>query len=271
METTQHGEFNEKSYGEVIENTVLLEGGGVRSLRFFAPKAARRTAPGQLVHIKCGAGTTLRRPFSIAGSDGGSLRVCYDVRGVGTEWMAALRPGDIVDFIGPLGRGYPLFEGRRALLAGGGTGIFSLLSLAARYGGSAKALLGFRSSSLVCSTADFESFGTEVAVATDDGSAGKCGLVTDLLREELAKGGCDLVYVCGPRPMMACAAGVAAEFGAECYVSMEERMGCGVGACMGCVCRTVNSDGTPSSKRICIDGPVFSSKEIVWQPDSGKA
>lgn len=248
---------------EIVENSVILENTGLRSMVLYAPDIARRVNPGQLVHIKCGDALVLRRPFSIAGADKETLRVCYDIRGKGTKWMAEQSVGTKMSLLGPLGNGYIVYENKKVLLVGGGTGIYSLLSLSAKYADNATVVLGFRNAGLINMISDFEKFGSHVSVITDDGSSGRKGFVTELVREELEKGSIDIVYTCGPTPMMANVVKITDEFNIECQVSMEERMGCGVGACQACVCKTMSINGE-EHKRVCIDGPVFNSKEIVW-------
>ena len=259
------GRENFMSNAEIVENSVILENTGLRNMVLYAPDIAKRVRPGQLAHVKCGDAVLLRRPFSIAGSDKETLRICYDIRGKGTKWMADQTVGTKVSVLGPLGNGYNVdnIADKKALLVGGGTGIYSLLSLSAKYGANAVTAIGFRNAGLINMVSDFEEFGSRVSVITDDGSSGRKGFVTDLVREELEKGGIDIVYMCGPIVMMANAVKIAEEFGVECQVSMEERMGCGVGACQACVCKVKSSDGG-DYKRVCIDGPVFDAKEILW-------
>lgn len=253
--------------GKIIINRRIIPGGSLYEMIIYAPEAAAAAAPGQFIMINCGGDTSLRRPISVCACDGPTLRICYDVRGRGTAYMSAMPEGGILDFIGPAGSGFPYFPERRALLVGGGIGIYPLLSIGMKYKDSAKALLGFRSASLVNYVDVFSGYGIGSEIITDDGTSGRAGFATDLLRESLERGGGDVVYVCGPRPMMAAAAAICGEYGTECYVSMEERMGCGVGACAGCVCRTLlneNGEERESYKRVCVDGPVFNAKEIKW-------
>lgn len=254
---------NFMSNAEIIENRVILENTGLRNMVLYAPDIAKRVKPGQLAHIKCGESFVLRRPFSIAGSDKETFRICYDIRGGGTKWMAEQPVGTKLSVLGPLGNGYTVYKDKKALLVGGGTGIYSLMSLSPIYGENAVVVIGCRNVGLLNSIADFEALGNCVSVITDDGSSGRKGLVTDLVREELEKGGIDIAYICGPTPMMAAAVKIVDEFGIDCQVSMEERMGCCVGACQVCVCKVV-TDGEEDYKRVCIDGPVFNSKEIKW-------
>ncbi len=256
-----------KDNGTVIANDLLKEGTKLWDLLIECPEIARAAKPGQIVHILCGEGTTLRRPISICETVGDCVRLCYEVRGKGTDWMATRRPGDKVSLLGPLGNGFTVREGK-TLLVGGGIGIYPLLSVG-KASGEAKALFGFRNVGLVNAIDKFEENEIPVSLITDDGSSGRKGLVTELVREELEAGGVACVCVCGPKPMMAAVAGLCEESGVECQVSMEERMGCGVGACLACVCKTMFRDNEgvvgEKYKRVCVDGPVFDAKEIIWK------
>lgn len=256
--------------GNIIQNQRLLSDAEIFDIRILAPEIARTASPGQIVHVRCGEAQTLRRPISICDTEGDIIRLCYEVRGKGTAYMASLTPGMTADVLGPSGNGFRIADSSRILLVGGGIGIYPLLSAAKavqRSGGHAKALLGFRTAALVHLTEDFLKNGISVEVSTDDGSYGKAGRVTELLKSELENSTWDAVLVCGPRPMMAAAAALAGLFKTPCQVSMEERMGCGVGACLSCVCKTLfyeNQEVTERYKRVCVDGPVFDAKEIIW-------
>lgn len=253
---------------EILYNRPVLPDGSLFGLCLRAPEIAERAQAGQFLMLNCGGDTSLRRPISLADFDGERVRMIYSLRGKGTRLLSEMREGDSLDAIGPLGHGYTCYEGKKSLLVGGGLGIYPLLPLAKIYKGRAQALLGFRSAPLINFTDEFAACGTGCSVITDDGSSGRGGYVTELLREYLEGGGFDIVYVCGPRPMMAGAAKLARQFGVKCEVSMEERMACGIGACYGCVCRTLfkSNEGVEgeSYKRVCKDGPVFDAEEIIW-------
>ncbi len=257
-----------KDNGKIISNRRITEAAQLYDMLIECPEIAREAMPGQIVHVLCGEGTTLRRPISICECEGDCIRLCYEVRGKGTDWMARRKEGDTISLLGALGRGFTQKKGAHALLVGGGIGIYPLLSIG-KACDSAKAAFGFRTASLINSTELFTSHGIDVEVITDDGSSGRKGFVTELVKDALATGEIDIVYVCGPRPMMAAVAAICEEAGVKCEVSMEERMGCGVGACLACVCKTmfVDNQGVTGEKykRVCIDGPVFDSKEIIWR------
>ena len=220
--------------------------------------------PGQFVHIKCGGGLLLRRPISICGwtegKNGGTLTIVFEVRGEGTAWLARRPAGHTVDVLGPLGNGFDVENGPY-LLVGGGIGVPPLLGCAGTSGGTSTAILGFRSKDKAILLDRFESDCVNCLVATDDGSMGYHGFVDALVRQELEKEHhYQAVLACGPKPMLKSVAKVAAEFGVPCQVSMEERMGCGVGACL--VCAVAMKDGT--IKHVCKDGPVFNAQEVDW-------
>lgn len=251
---------------KIISNRLVNEAGNIYCLTLDAPRIAAAARPGQMAMIRTGeddSAMTLRRPFGLAGFGGGVLSVRYAVVGEGTAWLSRRMAGETLDVLGPTGNGYPAAEGKRVLLAGGGTGIFSVLGAAYVLRTSAKALLGFRSAALINSVDAFEACGTAVSVVTDDGSNGRKGFVTDLLAAEIDAGGWDEVWACGPRLMLAAVAKMTGERSVRCFVSMEERMACGIGACMGCVCGIKNGAGTVY-KRVCADGPVFDAAEVVW-------
>ncbi len=257
--------MNEIYTGEVLKNEKLLEDGSVFSLYVDLPYVAEKVTPGQIAHIDCGL--TLRRPFAIAGAENGILRFCCDIRGEGTKRLAALKPGDDVSILGPFGHGWNDFQlnGKKILAVGGGTGIYSLLPLAKKYGKSLTAAIGFRSAGRVVSDEDFAKSGATVYLATEDGSKGRKGYVTDIVPTLLATGEYAAVCTCGPHIMMKKVYDAAKAAGVLCYVSLEERMGCGVGACMGCIAQIKCEDGSVKNKRVCVDGPVFAADDVVWE------
>ena len=166
------------------------------------PQLAQRSKAGQFVHIRL-PGFTLRRPISICEVEGDSLRILFDVRGEGTRVMAQLREGDSIDVMGPLGNGFTLLDSqKKAVVVGGGIGVPPMLQTAKHYAGNATAILGFRDAGKIVLTQDFEKYGARVMLATDDGSAGHHGLVTDLLRQRLEEEKPDIVYACGPKVML---------------------------------------------------------------------
>ena len=231
-----------------------------------APQMAALAKTGQFAQIRC-EGFSLRRPISICDMDPqkGTLRFVFEVRGEGTAWMATVEEGETLDILGPLGRGFEITDGaKRAVFVGGGIGTPPLLSGARVYGKNATVILGFRTADAVILADDFEKAGARVMLSTDDGTAGHPGMVTDLLLERLGQGPCDVIYACGPKPMLKAVAGLALERGIPCKVSLEERMACGVGACLGCACKTKTPKGGERYAQVCKNGPVFDAKEVVW-------
>ena len=231
------------------------------SLTLEAGELARQAQVGQFVHIKCGHSRLLRRPISICDAEGDLLRVVFEVRGEGTEWLSHRAGGDKLDVLGPLGHGFHLENGGRYLVVGGGIGVPPMLYTARTAGASTVACLGFRSREKAMLLPDFEAVCDQVAVTSDDGTLGAHGFVDALVRNELEKDkSFTAVLACGPKLMLRSVAKAAAEANVNCQVSMEERMGCGVGACLVCACKT--ADG--HYKHACKDGPVFDAKEVDW-------
>lgn len=227
------------------------------------PELAGQIGCGQFLHIKCGHALLLRRPISICDWQGDLVRVVYEVRGEGTEWLSHRRAGEQLDVLGPLGHGFDL-SGRKILLVGGGIGVPPLLCCAKAVGGrggEVHAVFGFRDLGHQMLTGEFGDPCGDIAVISDDGSTGRKGFVTELAAEFLdRKGGFDSILACGPKSMLKAVAQLAQDRGIACQVSLEERMGCGVGACLVCACDM--ADG--SRKHVCKDGPVFFSTEVDW-------
>ena len=224
---------------------------------------AQQAACGQFVHL-LPVGCTLRRPISICeiNKAAGTLTIMFEVKGTGTDALANVRVGENVDILGPLGHGFTILpEAKHVVVVGGGIGNPPMLSLAQVYGERATAICGFRSANIVTLQDEFHASGAETILCTDDGTAGRQDLVTEPLKEQLAKGDVDMVYACGPRPMLKFVAAAAKEYGVRCEVSMEERMGCGIGACLVCACQ-LDRVGTSVMGHVCTDGPVFPAEEV---------
>ena len=149
-------------------------------------------------------------------------------------------------------------------MVGGGIGVPPMLQTAKHYAGNVTAILGFRDAGKIVLTQDFEKYGVRVMLATDDGSAGHHGLVTDLLRQRLEEEKPDIVYACGPKVMLKFVAQMCAQYGVRCEVSLEERMACGVGACLGCATPIRREDGSVTYLHVCKDGPVFDAERVVF-------
>ncbi len=214
------------------------------------------TQPGQFVNLKID-GCFLRRPISVCDINGDELTLIYKVVGEGTEKMAALRPGETIDTLVGLGNGFDTSKsGDCPVLIGGGVGVPPLYYLCKKLkeqGRQVSVILGFNRKDEVFLEEEFRALGAKVFVTTADGSYGQKGFVTDALRELSYS----FFYTCGPMPMFRALAKTVTTKG---QYSFEERMGCGFGACMGCSCKTLTGN-----KRICKEGPVMESEDILWE------
>jgi dihydroorotate dehydrogenase electron transfer subunit len=246
---------------------------GYFRMRMTAPPAVLGAVPGQFVMVKVSRAIDplLRRPFGIYDmgcfatpySDAGRqtfLEILYKVVGRGTGMLADLHDGDHLDILAPLGKGFDQgLEGEEKILIGGGVGLAPLYFLARELVKMHKVRLfaGGRSKEDVLCITEFERLGVETYVATDDGTLGDRGLVTQVMMKHLA---------CGPMPMLRAVAGIAEEMQISCQVSLESFMACGMGACLGCVVKGVNhSVETPDYRCVCKDGPVFDATELSWE------
>lgn len=232
-------------------------------------RIAKKTRPGQFVHIRCGSGTEayLRRPISICSVDRekGTFDVAIQIRGKGTEILSRLKEGDDIDILGPLGQGFSLYPKHKKIIAvGGGIGIFPLLQLLKDHPAqNKKAILGFRTRSLVILENEFRQSCDELLIATDDGSYGEKGFVTEVLKKEIEKELPDMVFFCGPTVMMKAGVELLKKYDIPSEVSMEQRMGCGIGACLVCVCKIKKSDDWEYTQ-VCKRGPVFGGDEVIF-------
>lgn len=235
----------------------------VWSLWLGAGSMALEAGPGQFISMYSRDGSRLLpRPLSICeiDRDKEELRIVYRVVGAGTQEFSSLKAGDSVDILGPLGNGFPkVSPDKRVLLMGGGIGIPPMLELAKSLEGIRTAVLGYRDRLFL--NQEFEPWG-EVLIATEDGSAGTKGNVLDAVREHGVKA--DVIMACGPAAMLRAVKAYAAKERIECYLSLEEKMACGVGACLACVCQTkeVDHHSNVHNRRICKDGPVFAAEEV---------
>ena len=236
----------------------------IYSLWLKTDKIAAQARPGQFVSVYCNdGGHLLPRPISLCeiNQEKGTLRLVYRVVGKGTEMFAALKAGDSVEVLGPLGNGFSMeeAEGKRVFLIGGGIGVPPMLETAKQLKGEPVLVMGYRDELFL--TDEMKKAG-ELVIATEDGSAGTKGNVLDAIRENDLKA--DMIFACGPKPMLRALKAYGLENNIPCYVSMEERMACGVGACLGCVCQSTEVDdhSQVKNKRVCKDGPVFLSTEV---------
>ncbi len=235
------------------------------SIEILCPEVAEVAKPGQFVHI-LPTGFTLRRPISICdiNSEKGTLRIVFIIKADGTKAISKLNEGELIDMLAPLGHGFTINESfNKVVLIGGGIGTPPMLPLAKIFGEKAIVISGFRSAEAVILQNDFKNTGAETILCTDDGTMGIKGFVTEPLKELLEKGGIDAVYSCGPTPMLKNISAIANESEVFCEVSLEERMGCGIGACLVCACKT-KKDGEEHFAHVCKNGPVFNAKEVIW-------
>lgn len=245
---------------------------GFHLLELECPPVATTARPGQFVHVRVGETTDplLRRPLSVMLTDprNGHLQVLVRTVGRGTQLLAQMMPGSRLDILGPLGNPFPLPEGgAQPLLVAGGVGVAPLVFLAdtlqsGPQGHYVRGLYGAATEDALACWQEFAGRCEEFQVVTEDGSVGAQGLVTDSLANWLARAAIGVVYTCGPRPMMARVAALCAEADVPCWASLEQFMGCGVGACLGCVVPTRAAGGF---QRVCTEGPVFDAATIAWE------
>ena len=248
---------------QIVSKKTLAK--GIFDIEVLCPDVAELAEAGQFAQVAA-EGFFLRRPISICDidKDKGTIRLVFEIRGKGTEKLAELNKGQLIDIIAPLGKGFKVLEGKKAICVGGGIGVPPMVGIAKAYGKNAVAISGFRNMAAVILQEDFKAAGVETILCTDDGSAGRKGFVTDALEEQIAKEKPDIIVACGPMVMLKRIADIAEKNGIECQVSLEQRMACGVGACLVCACRTVK-DGKEIHSHVCKDGPVFDSKEVVFE------
>lgn len=252
--------------------TVLSQeclGAGIYDLTIQTKEIAAHAKAGQFVSVYSDdASKLLPRPISLCGIDAeaGTLRLVYRVtgEGTGTEEFSRLNKGDTVKILGPLGNGFTIEPGKKAFLIGGGIGVPPMLQLAKDIKKTGvvpfQIVMGYRDANTFLMDEFKEQ--AETFVATEDGSVGTKGNVLDAIRANALTA--DVIYACGPTPMLRALKAYAAEQGMDCYISMEERMACGIGACLACVCNSTSKDehSNVNNKRICKEGPVFDAKEV---------
>ena len=219
-------------------------------------EVAQAASAGQFVHIKAD-GFFLRRPISISEIDktAGTISIVFEQRGEGTKKMLELQESDLIDMLAPLGNGFNTEGIKKALIVGGGIGVFPLLQVAKDCENST-VVLGFRNREAVVLEDDFRKYTNDLTICTDDASYGTGGFVTAPFEKAISTGGYDMVCACGPEIMLERVIALAHQFGVRCLISKEERMACGTGACLVCACKAVK-DGEETMARVCKDGPVF--------------
>jgi dihydroorotate dehydrogenase electron transfer subunit len=259
--------------GEVIGQR---KAGDYHVLTLTAPGIPELARPGHFVAIAVGGPNSsmlLRRAFSIysvqsRGVYGGTLEIVFAAHGKGTEWLSKLHRHDQIDIVGPLGRPFALpKEPVSCVLVAGGYGsapMFSLADALRARGCRVDVVLGASTESKLFGVLDAKRIAASLTLTTDDGSVGEHGRVTDALPAVLARTDADVVYACGPMPMLKAVAEIAAEHGAYSQCAVEEAMACGIGVCMTCVLPVVGDDGVTRMLRSCVDGPVFRGDRVRW-------
>lgn len=250
-----------KERGIIIRQEEIAD--DIYSMWLRAEKITEHAKAGQFVSVYSRDGSRLLpRPISICAIDkaDSAIRLVYRVAGKGTEEFSHLHTGTHLNLVGPLGNGFPKKE-KKAFLIGGGIGIPPMLQLARELNCEKQIVLGYRDELFLYD--EFKKEGS-VYVATEDGSFGTEGNVLDAIRENGLDA--EIIYACGPTPMLRALKEYAAEKKMECWISMEERMACGIGACLGCVCQSKHKDNHSNvkNKRICKDGPVFRAEEVEF-------
>lgn len=250
--------------------------GAYYHLVFTAPGIAERAKPGNFVAIAIGgpdSSMLLRRSFSIyqatpRGTYGGTVEIIFAVNGKGTAWMSKLTAHEILDVVGPLGRPFGLpKEPINALLVGGGYGSAPLFSLAEALRGRGcrvDTVIGAATAERLFGHLDGRRHSNSLTITTDDGSLGLAGRVTDPIPDLIAKHNVDVIYACGPMPMLRAIAEIGAEHQVITQCAVEEAMACGVGVCMTCVMPVRGRDGVVRMVRSCIEGPVFEGQSVLW-------
>lgn len=250
-----------------------------RVLALSAPSIAASAGPGQFVHLRIPRfeRAMLRRPFSVFMADKDAVSILYKVVGRGTAAMALITPGEEINLIGPLGNGFAFdHDDSFPVIVAGGYGVAPLHFLASRLKTKGAVFIGGATAEDILCVENFKAFGWDIHIATEDGSLGGKGLVTHILdawlREspDLPRGARGEArppefFACGPNGMLKAVGDRAMAGGWKAWLSIEKRMGCGVGACLACVQKVRRADDSNDWARVCRDGPVFESREIIWE------
>jgi len=233
-------------------------------LTLHAPRIAKQARPGQFIHARIPGleSCALRRPFSIHDTEGETLSIIYKRVGRGTEQLATLAPNTKLDLIGPLGNGFPLpRDGATPVLVVGGYGVAPLHFFARRLATTGHLFIGGRTSSDILCVDVFQKLGWTVHITTEDASLGTRGRVTDALLPWLAQHNAPVeIFACGPDGMLR----ALSQLDVPTWISLDKHMVCGVGACLACIQKIKQPDGSVAQLRVCHDGPIFEARSVVW-------
>ncbi len=249
---------------------------GIFDFKIMSRDIANEAIPGQFLNIKCSDSLSalLRRPVSICNVNPANdeVRFIFQVRGDGTRLLSEKKVGDTIDLLGPLGNGFSVCSScENPLLIGGGIGVFPLMMLAKKLNiNNTSIFLGFKNKNMVVLNDEFEKVCSDFKIATDDGSYGVKGYVTQLMEEKINTSKVDIVYACGPEPMLKIVQKICIDKGIPCQLSMEQRMGCGIGACLVCACKIKVKGISPKTeawayKHVCKDGPIFNGDNVIFE------
>lgn len=249
---------------EILKIEKLIE--GIYKFTLKAEEIAKNAKAGNFIEIQ--VSTTgepfLRRPISIYNIDGDNIEIIFQVKGKGTEILSNKKVGDKINVLGPLGYGtFSVKEYKKVAIIGGGIGTYPLYELAKELKGKADVTMymGFRNKDLVTLEKEFKDVCNKVVITTDDGSYMQKGFALDVLKSDCMQEKTDMIFACGPLPMLKAVQSFANENNIPCEMSLEERMGCGIGACLGCAVKVV-SGTEPRYGHVCKEGPVFKSTDV---------
>ncbi len=252
---------------EILDTTKIID--GIYKFKIKAPEIAKIAKAGQFLEIQVSSTgeTFLRRPISIYNIDKEAVEFIFQVKGKGTEILSHKKIGDIINVLGPLGNGtFTVKEYKKVAIIGGGIGTYPLYELAKELKGKAETTMymGFRNKGLVTLEKEFEEVTSRVVITTDDGSYKEKGFAINVLKEDCKTEKPDIIFACGPLPMLKAVQEFANSENIPCEMSLEERMGCGIGACVGCNVRIVTENPDEIKYNyVCKDGPVFDSTKVI--------
>lgn len=220
--------------------------------------------PGQFVMMRVPNSPVLtRRPFGIVNLDRGVVEICFKVVGAGTQALSHVRPGDEINVLGPLGHGFAVQDTTNHVLVAGGYGIAPIIGLMRKLKDSGKKVslyYGAKSKDHILFADELQNIDANVVFATEDGSVGNKGMIIGSLEDALEGMQQPVIYACGPEPLMRALASLGKKHSISVQVSMDQYMACGIGVCLGCICKTKKGDNV----RACREGPVFDTKELIW-------